>query len=324
MSNDLIGGSAALLGKSPAHGDFLHVRAAHPAFVRFDEWLATSFEWALEHRGESFLDAFTAGSIHAFVFNAPGRDASTVTGAFGPSRDSAGRRFPLVLASMLSLGPNLVRSPHLLPLLLEEFWAMAGDLVAEAAYRPTPDLDERARQLTIAPPIDVRQALDSYRVWTEQLPLNELWHLLDDDGFGHDPASSLRLMVEAVRPLARIEQPSSPLTLRLPLGRAGGAALCFWLDLTRRLLSWRGTVPSFFWSHDGQAGGLMLHLGLAPPSTLSELWQPSGQRDEVCDLTANVAGEWISALPPLRPQLGAVLASADASVANLLSAADSA
>ncbi len=40
----------------------------------------------------------------------------------------------------------------------------------------------------------------------------------------------------------------SPLSLRLPLGQAGGAALCFCSDLARRFLGWRATVPSFFWS----------------------------------------------------------------------------
>jgi type VI secretion system ImpM family protein len=323
--SDVIGGAVGLLGKCPAQGDFLHVRANHAAFVRFDEWLATSFEWAVERGGNSFLESYARGSIHAFVFQPPGAGSAPLTGALGPSSDSAGRKFPLVLASMLSLGPNLVRSPHLLPLLLEEFWAAAGNLVAEASFRPTFDLDERSRQLAIAPELDVELALASYGAWTHDMPLHELWQLLGEHSFGADPATPLRFLAEAVRPLAGREQPSSPLTLRLPLGRAGGAALCFWLDLIRRLVAWRATVPSFFWSHDGQAGGLMLHLGQAPVSTLSEMWQPSGERDEVCDLTAPLAGEWISALPALAPRVRAVLDAGDqASVADLLAATDSA
>jgi type VI secretion system ImpM family protein len=322
--NDLLGGAVGVLGKSPAQGDFLHIRAAHAAFVRFDEWLANSFEWAVEQRGAAWLDHYSRGSIHAFVFTPPGKDGSPLTGALGPSRDSAGRKFPLILSSMLSLSPNLVRSPHLLPLLLEEFWAATGNLLAEAAYRPTFDLEERSRELVIAPELDVELALSSYGAWTHDLPLQELWQLLDQQSFGNDPTIPLRLLAEAVRPLAGVEQPNSPLTLRLPLGQAGGAALCFWLDLTRRLVSWRATVPSFFWSHDGQAGGLMLHLGQAPASTLAEMWQPSGERDEVCDLTVRLDGQWVSALPPLGPRLQAVLESNQASVADLLAAADSA
>jgi type VI secretion system ImpM family protein len=322
--NDLLGGAVGVLGKSPAQGDFLHIRAGHPAFVRFDEWLASSFEWAVEQRGAAWLDHYARGSIHAFVFTPPGKDGSPLTGALGPSRDSAGRQFPLILSSMLSLSPNLVRSPHLLPLLLEEFWAATGNLLAEAAYRPTFDLEERSRELVIAPELDVDLALSSYGAWTHDLPLHELWHLLDQQTFGSDPTTPLRLLAEAVRPLSRVEQPTSPLTLRLPLGQAGGAALCFWLDLTRRLVSWRSTVPSFFWSHDGQAGGLMLHLGQAPASTLSEMWQPSGERDEICDLTVRLDGQWVSALPPLAPRIQAVLESNQASVADLLAATDSA
>jgi hypothetical protein len=68
----------------------------------------------------------------------------------------------------------------------------------------------------------------------------------------------------------------------------------------------------------------MLHLGEPPLSTMAELWRPTAERDEVCDLTVHHEGSWISALPPLPPQVQAVLASEAASVADLLLAADSA
>jgi type VI secretion system ImpM family protein len=322
--SEIVAGAVGILGKCPAHADFLHLRANHAAFVEFDEWLAASMEWAAGHAGPSWFDAYARGQVHAFVYHPKGRESAPLTGALGPSADSAGRKFPLALATMLSLSPNLVRSPHLLPLFLEEYWAAAAQLVAEAALRPLYDLDERSRALVIEPELGIEQAFSSYGEWTHALPLAELWSLLDQETFGRDPIIPLRLLAEAVRPLARVERPSSPLTLRLPLGQAGGAALCFWLDLARRLVSWRATVPSFFWSHDGQAGGLMLHLGEPPPSTMAELWRPTGERDEVCDLTTPHEGSWISALPPLSPRLQAVLATEAASVADLLAAADSA
>jgi type VI secretion system ImpM family protein len=322
--SEIVAGAVGIVGKCPAAADFLHVRANHPDFVEFDEWLANSIEWAAAHAGPSWFDAYARGQVHAFLYHPKGRENAPLTGALGPSADSAGRKFPLALATMLSLSPNLVRSPHLLPLLLEEYWAAAGDLVAEAAVRPLYDLDERARSLALAPGIELEQAFTSYGDWTRDMPLGELWALLDRNTFGRDPATPLLLLTEAVRPLARVERPKSPLTLRLPLGQAGGAALCFWLDLVRRLVSWRATVPSFFWSHDGQAGGLMLHLGEPPVSTMAELWKPTGERDEVCDLTTHHEGSWISALPPLSPRVQAVLSSGGATVADLLAAADSA
>lgn len=322
--SELTGGAAAIVGKCPAAADFLHVRAGHPDLVEFDEWLANSIEWAAAHAGPDWFEAYSRGQVHAFLYHPKGRENAPLTGAIGPSSDSAGRKFPLALATMLSLSPNLVRSPHLLPLMLEEYWAAAGDLVAEARLRPLPDLDERARALVIEPGIEFEHAFASYGAWANEMPLVELWALLGRETFGRDPITLLRLLGEAVRPVARVERPKSPLTLRLPLGQAGGAALCFWLDLTRRLVSWRATVPSFFWSHDGQAGGLMLHLGEPPPSTMAELWRPSGARDEVCDLTTLHEGSWISALPPLPARLQAVLANDGASVADLLAAADSA
>jgi type VI secretion system ImpM family protein len=321
---ELTAGPVGVLGKSPAHGDFLHIRASHPAFVAFDDWLAQSFEWASERGGAAFLDAYSRGSIHAYLFHPPGGQGAPITGALGPSADAAGRKFPLIAGAMLALDQNLLRSPHILPLLLEEFWWAAGNLVAESSHRPTPDLDERSRVLATQSELDFEMAFESYRGWTEQMPLRDLWHLLDASTFGSDPVVPLKLLAEAVRPLRGIEQPKSPLSLRLPLGQAGGAALCFWLDLARRFLGWRATVPSFFWSHDGQAGGLMLNLGQPPPSTLSELWQPSGTRDEVCDLCARLDGDWVSTLPALPPRVHEVLAAEGASVADLLLATDSA
>ena len=69
---ELTAGPVGVLGKSPAHGDFLHIRASHPAFVAFDDWLAASFDWASERGGPAFLDAYSQGSIHAYLFHPPG------------------------------------------------------------------------------------------------------------------------------------------------------------------------------------------------------------------------------------------------------------
>jgi hypothetical protein len=58
-------------------------------------------------------------------------------------------------------------------------------------------------------------------------------------------------------------------------------------------------VPSFFWSHDGDSGALLLYLGGVSPATLAELWLPTGRCDQVCDLivpeqlwTSNGVSRW--------------------------------
>ena len=72
-----------------------------------------------------------------------------------------------------------------------------------------------------------------------------------------------------------------------------------------RLAGWRRTVPSFFWSHDGASGALMLHLGRVPPAAFGELWLPTGASDEVCDLVlpstsfrSSRASRWETLLAP--------------------------
>ena len=93
---------------------------------------------------------------------------------------------------------------------------------------------------------------------------------------------AIRWLRETVRPYQRTERPRTPLTLRLPLGQAGGAAVCFWLDLVQRLTGWLATIPSFFWSHDGTSGTMLLHLGEPPRVTLAELWMSTPSRNEIC------------------------------------------
>jgi len=132
----------------------------------------------------------------------------------------------------------------------------------------------------------------------------------------------LRFVAEAVRPYCKQELPSTRLSLRLPLGAAGGAAVCFWLDAVRRLVGWRTTVPSLFWSHDGDSGQLTVHLGAAPVASVSELWLPNGRCDEFCDLTAPLSVATVASLAPLPFAIEQLLGDRSSSIARLLAALD--
>jgi hypothetical protein len=130
----------------------------------------------------------------------------------------------------------------------------------------------------------------------------------------------LRLVAAAVQPHRKQELPGTAVSLRLPLGVAGGAAVCFWLDAVRRLAGWRTTVPSIFWSHDGDSGQLTVHLGSAPIATVSELWLPSERRDEFWDLTVPLPATTAESLAPLPAAIERVLRDRSGSVAGLLAA----
>jgi hypothetical protein len=174
-----------------------------------------------------------------------------------------------------------------LPLVRESVWAATSQLVLDLQAVDRAALD--AAPLHVDVDVEVPAARAAYRSWTRELELDDFVALV----FGGDAAHAVgafALTEDAVAPYVGVENPDTPLALRLPLGQAGGAAVCFWLDLVVRLTGWRRTVPSFFWSHDGSSGALVLHLGGVSPAVLSELWLPTGRSDEVCDLVAPERG----------------------------------
>jgi type VI secretion system ImpM family protein len=265
-----------LVGKLPASADFLRVRAGSEAFQGLLGWLidgvqraALSGDWAAN---------LAPTAVQAMCFR--GR-RSVLVGALAPSEDQAGRRFPIAAASELALDAELAEHPEALPLVLEAVWALTAQLVVDLQGADRATIEQPLPDADVA--VSVGDAVRAYRSWTDELEVDDFLALV----FGADPAyaaGALALVEEAVAPYRGVENPDTPLSLRLPLGQAGGAALCFWLDLIVRLTGWRRTVPSFFWSHDGDSGAALLHLGHVPPAALRELWQPTSTSDEVCDV----------------------------------------
>jgi type VI secretion system ImpM family protein len=272
-----------VVGKLPAWADFVRLGARGDSFESLLSWMIDGTERAAAtSRVAAGRCLSTPGhAVHAFVYRQRGA-TWLLAGALGPSSDQAGRAFPLAAAAELVVTPAALADPGILPILLEAVWATTGELVVSLR-----ELDRQA--ITVAPAwraevqTSTSAALETYQRWTEELSVEEFLALV----FDGDVAAAARGMAmseEAVRPYRNVEEPATPLSLRLPLGEAGGAAVCFWLDLIKRLTGWRRTLPSFFWSHDGGAGVLMLHLGQVSLAAFSELWSPTGRCDEVCDL----------------------------------------
>jgi type VI secretion system protein ImpM len=85
---------ALLFGKLPGHGDFI-ARGLEPEEQRtLDAWLSDELMQARATCGEGFEEAFDTARPWRFACV----DASWTAGALAPSMDSAGRRFPLLLA----------------------------------------------------------------------------------------------------------------------------------------------------------------------------------------------------------------------------------
>jgi type VI secretion system ImpM family protein len=312
-------GPVGIFGKSRHQAEFLRVRGASPALSAFDAWVTDATEFAAARAGQAWPEAFRHGAIQAFAYHPSELPVGElVCGALGPSADSAGRQFPLIVAAPLRLAPELHAAPELLPFVLEAFWARASALLAQIQSPYVFDLHAAASTLETAADISVQAAQALYDEWTRGLPLHELWALLGPPLDGTEVATSLRLLAATVEPFRRAENPTTKLSLRLPLGQTAGVGLCFWIDLVKRHLGWKATTPSFFWSHDGNWGSAILHLGQAPRITLAELFMPSGQRDEVCDLTQPLRAGMGESLPPLAEAATHALGSGVSTVNDLL------
>lgn len=311
-------GRAGAVGKVPWRAEYLPVPSNAPSFEAFDTWLTEATEWAAVGAGPNWPVAFTQGAMHGFIYRSSADPVDAILcGALAPSRDSAGRLFPLALAAPLNMSSELLVRPELLPFSLEGLWAEATAALADLMNEPQPDAPG-ALLLAAGQDAEVAESARLYDDWVSTLPLAELWALLGS-ALGN-PSATLHMLCETLRPTRGVECPTTTLSLRLPLGLAGGAALCFWLDFVRRYVGWQGTLPSLFWSHDGSNGAALLHLGRPSKGALAELWMPSGKRDDTADLTKPADPTWVEAFSPLPQALLATLSSPQATVAQLLSA----
>ncbi len=274
-------GALAAMGKLRGFDEYVRVNASTPAFVTFDAWVGENMATA-SRRGTDWAASYRAGRPHVFVYST-GDSSVVLAGALAPSEDSAGRGYPLFVAREVDVTSAAVRSLEWLPLVLEDVWDGASRVAASATRDGSVSaLEQLLRDTPSSEAVEFPRALESWEQWTRGVSLTELAELLFDTGDVASIAGALRAVLEAVAPHRGATPPRTRLCLRLPLGRAGGAAVCFWLGVVQRAVAGE-RVPSFFWTHDGESGSLLLSVGVFPKSTLSQLWMPA-PADDVLDL----------------------------------------
>jgi hypothetical protein len=264
---------AAVLGKVPWHPEFLVGSQPSPELFAFDQWLFRN--------AQSMADV-TEGPSYGFLLQLGPADstAGAIAGVVSPSQDAAGRHYPLAVAGRVPLARDAAAHCEVLPIVLEAYWHTAVDILKEARLGPPGDGDWRLSRLLQAQTESYDTAFELYADWAERMAASRLCSLLGR------PA---KWLAEAVATMAQALGPeggASVRSVRVPLGRAGGAALCFWLDVVRRLASWPARIPSFFWSHNEEGGDALVFIGGPGEGALTTLWTGSSLRDEVCDLTA--------------------------------------
>jgi hypothetical protein len=264
-----------VVGKLPAFADYAHLGERGAPFEHLLDWMTEACEAGFRPPARGGLQAF-AYTVHPTV----------LVGVLSPSRDAAGRSFPAAAAALLDCAP-LAGSPQLLPLLLEKVWSTTEPLL-RALLTGTQEELEEGPWLVAPLPQQEAVALD-YNSWVEAMTTTDLTAMLFS-GDTARAAHALATLAAAVAPYAGRDQPNTPLALQLPLGTAGGAAVCFWLDVLRASLPWAQTVPSFFWSHDGTAGQLIVPIGAPAPSALGALWNAEASAETTCAIDSTEPG----------------------------------
>jgi hypothetical protein len=168
---------------------------------------------------------------------------------------------------------------------MESTWQFTSERLLSFISNPDTQVELEPAPLG-AVQVALDDTFDSYSSWTRSLPTRELWTLIFGAERPIDPVRVLSLVSNTVAAYRGAERPASSLALKLPLGAAGGAALCFWLDWVSRIARWKATVPTFFWSHNGREGAAVIALGSPPACTLAGLWTTSGSQNQICDVAS--------------------------------------
>lgn len=319
-------------GKVPRMGDFVRAHAHTEPTASFEGWIQEAMAYGEAKRGAGWQGAYATGAIHAFVFRPPKKAAAQAAlraapgpsnvyaGVFGPSNDAVGRRFPLVIGASLD-ERSAAAGPHVLPLLLGDFFEqVTSTLMMRESVASLSDFENAVARVA-APRLD--QAASStweYDQWSQQTPIAGAWGAIYGDVASLAPIHAVNTIRECLLPMRGQETPTTPLSLRVPLGQGGVAAAAFWIDVVRRVGRWGATVPTFFFHFDGTQGAMLLQLGDTPPSSLAELWSPDPSSDYVCDLMGGARFDVEKVLANLPPALATAMQQTNRPVTELLAA----
>jgi type VI secretion system ImpM family protein len=309
-------------GKVPRMGDFVRVRANTEPTASFEGWIQEAVAYGEAKRTHQWPTIYGQGAIHAFVFRPPAKTkpTSVLAGVFRPSVDAVNRRFPLVIGASLD-AVTVAPGPHLLPLVLGDFFEETTQ--ALMGLDVCASLQEfEARVTVVQPPrLDSAPARSrEYEGWAMSTPQWMAWGTVYGQAESRQAIHAIQTIIDCFSTLRGVEPPTTPLSVRVPLGGGGVAAAAFWIDVVRRIARWRSTVPTFFLHFDGYKGWMLVQLGDTPHSSLLELFAPDPGSDHVCDLMGNATFDPDRILARMPPAIAQVLADPSRPVGDLLNA----
>jgi len=239
----------ALFGKLPNRADFVRVNADHVAAVEFDALIQRTFErLAAQEQWEQDYDVCPPAE-----FQYVSRDQKHIfLGVLSPSRDQAGRRYPLVAGAILP-SDSIVGYAHVAPIAYEVFFDGLREQVSSAVENSVEALSCRQyleSQLrandTAAADLELAQGVVTR--FMQSAPVKTLADLLsaEDRPTGMEQALLNLAFYRAF--LRRFDTPATNqiILLPLPAGKGERALVASaWLSILDTL--WRGARVSEPW-----------------------------------------------------------------------------
>jgi type VI secretion system protein ImpM len=305
-------------GKVPAIAEFVRFGARHPIATSHEDWLVKATEWAAGRRASRWPAEFDSAPAQAFVLRASGDPTSLIVGVVRPSRDSVGRRFPLVFGAVVPAKP-IASSPFLAPLLFGAFFGQADvGLVQAARASSLAEFQQCLGRIELPDLARVEQVASGYGDWAQHASAWELFERTFEQSPIDRAEHALHSILDATAPFHGQEAPPTSLSVRLPLGADNAPMAAFWLDCVRLAAGWKQSVPGFFASRCAPGGSILVQLGdLAPSSVLADVWLPDTTSEHVYDLTVSTQ-DVPTFLTPLPQELSDALADPECTVAEVV------
>ena len=303
-------------GKLPATGDFIRHNAMGAESQGFDRWLQGAVNLAKQTLEEGFLPAYQ-GSVGLFIYRGDDGDGTAepergMVGVWAASGDSAGRHYPMVVATsydyeqMLGVGAAL-------PIAVWPFLQAAYDLVQNGRGMPVDQFLARVQELPLMALDSPEAAQAQYHAWLQQNSMRALW----DATFGTAESrfAALHMVHASVDYFRGQERPQTSLAIRFPLAAADAFGVAAWTDLTLRIAKWQRTVVNAYWTPQRE---VLLHLGPPHVGTLRAMIADGPAGDHITDLLQPLVVDEASAREKLGPKLAAAVENLDATIGSFL------
>ena len=286
MSIDKV--TSLFFGKLPAYGDFVRHNASKNEVIAFDQWLQQGIQSSKNLTNVNWNSVFDNSPAYHFHFYL--NPQQSLIGIWHPSMDSAGRRFPFVLASIIE-GQYFNKHLYvLIPILFRDLLGTARQLFRDALLGiELAQIVQRIESLDNSLNIHYDLMKNEYHNYLSNTTLESfvthLWGSFNDSG----KYLLMNNLTEILLPLRNQDFSRISLGLKFPLCQDFESYyfnVCFWLDLTANLLEDTIYTPYYFWSipKNEKPAHFFLLFRTPPAKNFSDLIGTHSLTDNICEL----------------------------------------